>query len=291
MLWQRVLTAAIGIPIALLLIYLGGWYLSVLVALLALVGLAEYYRLAAATGARVRPAIGYLIALPITLTPAPYALVPMMLLVWVWAVGELALMLRYAVRAKRLAGIENIDWRNATLLGLLYVPLLFGHANLLRALPGDDVSLAGLAVRIPFGAGVLALVVIACWATDIAAYFVGKAIGRHKLCPKISPGKTVEGAAAGMVAAVLVAATMGRWLGLPLVDGVLLGAILGVAGQLGDLFMSSLKRKAGVKDSGAILPGHGGVLDRFDSLLFNAPIAFYYLNGWLLLSQSFFVVA
>ncbi|UCC67646.1 MAG: phosphatidate cytidylyltransferase [Armatimonadota bacterium] len=277
MLWQRALTAAVGIPVALLLIYLGGWYLAALVTALSLLGLREYYRLAAALGSRVRPLIGYLVALPITLTPAPYTLPPMLLLVCVWAAGELALMLRYVVRTKRLVGIENIGWRNATLLGLLYVAFLFGHVNLLRAFPGDDVSLPGLGPGIPFGAGLVALVVIACWATDTAAYFVGKAIGRHKLSPKISPGKTVEGAAAGLVAAVLTAASMGRWLGLPLVQGVLLGAILGVAGQLGDLFESSLKRRAGVKDSGALLPGHGGVLDRLDSLLFSAPAAYYYL--------------
>jgi phosphatidate cytidylyltransferase len=276
-LWQRALTAAVGIPVALLLIYAGGWHLSVLVALLALLGLAEYYRLAAASGARVKPAIGYVAALPIVLTPTRYQLLPMLLLVCVWAVGELALMLRHAVRGKRLAGIEKSGWRSATILGLLYVPLLLGHANLVRALPGDDVPLPGLAAGSPFGAGALALVVMTCWATDIAAYLVGKAIGRHKLCPKISPGKTVEGAAAGMVAAVLTAASMGRWLGLPLVQGVVLGAILGVAGQFGDLFESSLKRRAGVKDSGALLPGHGGVLDRLDSLLFNAPVAYYYL--------------
>jgi phosphatidate cytidylyltransferase len=260
-------------------IYLGGWYLAALVTALSLLGLREYYRLAAASGSRVRPVIGYLVALPVTLTPVPYTLLAMLLLVCAWAAGELFLMVGYVVGARRLAGIENAKRTDATLMGLLYISFLLGHVNLLRAVSGNAVWLSVLRADVPFGAGLVALVVIACWATDTGAFAVGKAIGRHKLCPKISPGKTVEGAAAGLVAAVLVTASIGRWLGLPLVHGVLLGVMLGVVGQLGDLYESSLKRKAGVKDSGALLPGHGGVLDRFDSLLFNAPVAFYYLSA------------
>jgi phosphatidate cytidylyltransferase len=133
-------------------------------------------------------------------------------------------------------------------------------------------------VDVPYGAGWLALVVAACWAADTAAYAVGKTLGRHKLCPSISPGKTVEGAVGGLIGAMLLTFLLGQWLGLPTGHALALGALLGVAGQLGDLAESKLKRWAGVKDSGSILPGHGGVLDRFDSLLVNAPLAYYYLR-------------
>jgi phosphatidate cytidylyltransferase len=278
-LWHRVLTAAVGIPLTLLVIYLGGWFLAGFVTVLAILGLREYYGLSSASGDRVQPALGYLLVLPITLTPAPYTMVPMLLVVCVWALGELALMLRYLICMKALADIGDAGWRNATLLGLLYLPFLLGHMNLLRAIPGDDVSLpAGISTAIPLGAGLLALVVAACWSSDTAAYFVGRAAGRHKLWPRISPGKTIEGAAGGLVAAVALTAILGNWLGLPLAHSLVLGAILGLVGQLGDLFESSLKRRAGAKDSGALLPGHGGVLDRFDSLLFCAPAAYYYLR-------------
>ncbi len=279
MLWHRVLTAAVGVPLTLLVIYLGGWYLAGFVTVLAILGLREYYGLSRASGDRVRPTLGYLLVLPITLTPAPYTMVPLLLVVCVWALGELALMLRHLICMKCLAGIDDAGWRNATLLGLLYLPVLLGHMNLLRAIPGDDVSLpAGISTAIPLGAGLLALVVAACWGSDTAAYFVGRAIGRHKLWPRMSPGKTIEGGVGGLVAAVALTVILGNWLGLPLAHSLVLGAILGLVGQFGDLFESSLKRGAGAKDSGALLPGHGGVLDRFDSLLFCAPAAYYYLR-------------
>ena len=226
MLRQRLLTALIGIPLGLAVIYLGGWYLAAVVTVIAVVGLWEFYRLA-----RLDPG---------------------------WA------------------KVSGPGRGVSMLVGLAYVPLLFSCLLRLRALEPNR-SLSGL----PAGAGWLFLVVGATWAMDIAAYVVGRAIGRHKLCPAISPGKTIEGAIGGLVGAVAVACGMGMWLGLSVVQAVLLGVLLGIGGQAGDLFESLLKRRAGVKDSGALLPGHGGVLDRFDSLLFNAPIAYYTLRAMI----------
>jgi phosphatidate cytidylyltransferase len=114
---------------------------------------------------------------------------------------------------------------------------------------------------------------------DTFAYFFGHAFGRHKLAPRISPGKTVEGGLAALVGGVLAALAV-RQLGLPslpLLDTVLLGLGVTILGTLGDLFESLLKRWAGVKDSGTLFPGHGGALDRLDSLLFGAPVLYYYL--------------
>lgn len=109
------------------------------------------------------------------------------------------------------------------------------------------------------------------WATDSFAFFVGSAFGKRKLAPALSPGKTVEGAIGGLAASLLVGALFG-WGLMTWQGGLLIGAIAGVFGQVGDLFESALKREIGIKDFGGILPGHGGILDRFDSLLFVAPI-------------------
>ena len=121
-----------------------------------------------------------------------------------------------------------------------------------------------------FEPNLLLLVLVPLWVGDSAAYFVGKAWGRHKLAPAISPNKTVEGAAANLVGCVVAAYALGVWLGVPTVASVAVGLSAGVFGQAGDLLQSRLKRAAGVKDSGTLLPGHGGVLDRMDSFLFSS---------------------
>ena len=153
-----------------------------------------------------------------------------------------------------------------TLLAVLYVGWLLGFGILLHHTSplGDDLVL--------FLVGVT-------WIGETSAYLVGSAIGRHKLAPVISPKKTVEGAAAQVVASVISGAALGAWL-LPQCGlGVVVtgGALLGIVGQIGDLAESVIKRSVGTKDTGALIPGHGGVLDRIDSLLFNLP-AFYYFT-------------
>jgi len=116
------------------------------------------------------------------------------------------------------------------------------------------------------------------WITDTGAYFVGSRFGRRKLAPRLSPNKTVEGAIGGLIFATAMSIAWGSWIGLPWWHCAILGPILGFLGQIGDLCESALKRDLGIKDFGGIMPGHGGILDRFDSLLFTAPIAYYYLG-------------
>jgi len=283
-LWQRLLTAAVGIPVVLLLIYFGGWWLAAATALLAIIALWEFYRLVqagmdaglgspaalSAWDLRFIRAIGYGLALDMPLTallgPGPF-------LLWfgLVAVGFLILVFVLTSRRTRAASVRPI-----LPIGALALPALFSCIVYLRLLDGTPVSV--MRVTLPPGACWLFLVFATCWAMDTAAYAVGKKWGKRKLCPTISPGKTVEGSLAGLLAALLIVSGLGWWFGLPLRQGLLLGLILGVVGQLGDLAESKLKRWAGVKDSGAILPGHGGVLDRFDSLLFCAPAAYYYLR-------------
>jgi phosphatidate cytidylyltransferase len=159
-----------------------------------------------------------------------------------------------------------VGWQRlaVTLLGVCYVNWLLGYGLWLRDLEG--------------GTEWILLLVAVTWAGETAAYAVGSLIGRTRLAPAISPKKTVEGAlaqlAASILAAVAVSACLvtvvGPW------QAAMVGAILGIAGQLGDLAESALKRSVGVKDAGHLIPGHGGVLDRVDGLLFNTPVLFYY---------------
>jgi phosphatidate cytidylyltransferase len=162
------------------------------------------------------------------------------------------------------------DMRNATMelslvfTGLLYVPLLLAHLQMLRGLPN--------------GQQWVFLLMVIVMAGDTGAFYVGTAFGRRKLYPQVSPNKSVEGALGGLAGSV-VGAVIARYTFFPELtpaDSLATALALGILGQLGDLFESFLKRSFGVKDSGHIFPGHGGVLDRLDSVLFAAPAAFYY---------------
>ena len=157
-----------------------------------------------------------------------------------------------------------------TLAAVLYPGALLAHAPLLR---GGEQGLEWIV-----------LLLVVTFSTDTGAFFVGKAIGKRPLAPTISPNKTWEGAIGGFVAAIL-AAFIAAWAlnidaDLPLI--AVLGALMGVVGQAGDLFESKLKRLADVKESGRLLPGHGGVLDRLDSIVFNLALVYYFVMGGVL---------
>ena len=153
-----------------------------------------------------------------------------------------------------------------TLLAILYIGWLLGYGIVLQH-------------RLPHGDQLVLFVVGVTWIGETMAYVVGSTLGRHKLAPVISPRKTVEGAIAQVVASVVTGVVLGVWLlpGCGTTTALVGGALLGVTGQVGDLTESVIKRSVGTKDTGGIIPGHGGVLDRIDSLLFNLP-AFYYFS-------------
>ena len=155
----------------------------------------------------------------------------------------------------------------ATVLGVLYIVLLGGHLVAVRM--GFEQKLS---------AHLLSFFFLVLMGADTGAYYVGRAVGRHKLAPKISPAKTWEGVAGGMLAALALATVAHFWFfrELPLKWALPLAAVMMILGVLGDLTESALKRSAGAKDAAKILPGHGGVLDRLDSLLFNAPLIYYF---------------
>jgi phosphatidate cytidylyltransferase len=153
-----------------------------------------------------------------------------------------------------------------TLFGVLYLGLTLGMLSMTRLLPQ--------------GEWLIFFLLLVTWASDTGAYYVGTLYGRHRLAPTISPKKTVEGLVGGLIAAI-IAGYIARWWFLPELSGLdclILAALLTFAGLWGDLAESAMKRTVGMKDSGGILPGHGGMLDRLDSLLFATPVFYYYVS-------------
>lgn len=266
---KRVGVALVGIPLTVGLAYLGGYWLAGLIAVFAGLAAWEFCRMHRGHGVAAAPVTGgalaaFYVFLAAAFPPADFT---------VWAVvATLALAAVESIRRSPEShpGLTVVT----TVFGALYTGLLLSFAVWLRAM-GDAPGLGGAAI--------VFLPVAITWLGDTAAYFVGKGIGRHKLAPVISPKKTWEGAIAG------TAATMGgavAWLQLTaaVVPWTMsLGEVLGfgvltaVAGQVGDLFESRFKRECEVKDSSNLIPGHGGFLDRVDSLLFVFPVAYAYL--------------
>ena len=199
--------------------------------------------------------------------------------------------LLFAMRTRRAAQTGVVLGRFRAwygVVGFVYIGLLMSSLVWIRGLNfhyegvSELVSFNLLNVA-PFGlsevgAWLMLLVAMCVWATDTGAYLVGRSLGRRKLAPTLSPGKTVEGSLGGLLFALLTGALFGAWIHVPLMHSLVIGALAGIMGQWGDLFESALKRELGIKDFGSIMPGHGGALDRFDSLLFVTPLAFCYLH-------------
>ncbi len=256
MLKTRVITALVGVPVVLACGYWGGAPLFVLLAALSLLAMGEFWGMLGEKGVRGLRALSG--AAAVAMVAAGVAGREDVLA----AVLAVSVILALGVQVFRRSAYTVVD-AHATLAGLVYLGYLNAYPGLLRHL----------------GLWPLALAVGVTWATDTAAYFTGMAIGRRKLCPDLSPGKTIEGAVGGMIAAVVFGGLGGVYLaGLSVAGAAAFGLVTGAAAQVGDLAESALKRSCGIKDSGRLLPGHGGVLDRFDSLLFSAPVAYYALN-------------
>ena len=276
---KRVLVSVVAIPVVLAAVYFGRAPLAALLGIVAALGAWEMNRIAAAGG--VRP-----LAASIPLAAA----VP--LLVQAFYEGVFALPLSVAAAAMLLVVAAAIWLRGVdgkplsaaaiTLFAVLYVGGTLSFAFGLRYHRFTITPLAGTTL--------LFLPLVATWASDIGAYFVGRAVGRRKLIPSVSPGKTVEGAIGGLLLTVVASWAYVTFvlrpfaqLSLTLAGIVLFGVVISVAAQVGDLAESLFKREAGVKDSSHLIPGHGGVLDRVDSLLFVLPVAYLLLDRLRLL--------
>ncbi|HEX6068842.1 MAG TPA: phosphatidate cytidylyltransferase [Longimicrobiaceae bacterium] len=273
---QRVLVAAVGIPLAVGVVFIGGWALAALLAAIAVLAALEFYRMAAAKGALPLRVLGAGIAgLFVVLAAIQPGAGPV-------SFGTLVTLaiLSIATAAIWTRGVEGQPLLSisTTVTGAVYAGLL-SFGLFLRHLPGNEGAWHGTAL-------VFAPVLLT-WTSDTFAYFVGRRWGRNKLIPRVSPGKTVEGAIGAVVGSLLVAIAYAQVLGQfsayrpTILQAALLGLVISVVAQVGDLAESLLKRDAGVKDSGALLPGHGGALDRFDSLLFTLPVAYFFLRYWV----------
>lgn len=257
MLLPRVMTAVAGIPLLLWIIHRGGLPFTVFTVGVAALALHEY-GLILALGRRplqawTALAAGSAVALAVA-WEAPLA--PIFAAVMVGAV------LREMFSAE-----HSLDRLGLTMFGILFLGLPLAHLALIRDLR-------------PIGEAATFLLFVTVWAMDSAAYAVGKTVGRTPLAARLSPKKTWEGAAAGLAAALAVVLAMRAGFlkeALTLPQAVTLALIIGVLGQLSDLAESLVKRAVGVKDSGALLPGHGGVMDRFDSFILCAPAVYYFL--------------
>ena len=285
---QRTISSVFIVALTLVPAFFGRYIFAVLVAAITALALHELYRMFRHTGARPLDWAGYL-ALAGLLAAA---------LSGHWG-GWSAGIVVATVLLPLLVVIFRADHRGAltdwalTVAGGLYIALPAAHFVLLRELAGatgsclDRVDASGAwqysgGAVLALGLAWYLLAQIVTWLTDVAAYLVGRTWGRRKLAPAVSPGKSVEGALGGLVGGALAAWGAAAAFGLPVapVAALVGGAVLSALGQLGDLAESLLKRQAGVKDSGTLIPGHGGILDRIDSLLFVAT-ATYYLAPFL----------
>lgn len=279
---RRAGVAIVGIPLVLLALYLGGWILGALVAAVAGVAVHELYGLSRARGIRPFEIAGIAgsVALVLLATARPTvadAAAPAAALVML-----VALICLGAAVWLRWPGGEPLAAVGATITGMVYVGGSLAFIPLLRGLP---YTAPGALTGNRWDATAFVLLpLLTTWANDTAAYFVGRAVGHRRLARDVSPAKSVEGAVAGLLAAMLVAVGVSWWslsdlpfLAVHPLDAAWIGLLLGVAAQVGDLAESVLKREAGVKDSGRALPGHGGFLDRVDALLFAGPAAWFLL--------------
>ncbi len=291
---KRVAVAAVGIPAAVAVLYAGGFWLGAVLAVVAALGALEFFRLAGLGGGRPFPLAGAgaaaLMALAGAVRTSPGSAAPLL-----WALS-LSLFLFCAAASVWTRGATSgpLVAAASTLAGAVYTGGTLTYAIFLRYL-GEASGPQTAASPALVGTALVAYPIAVTWLNDTYAYFGGRRWGRRKLIPSVSPGKTVAGSVAGLVGSVVTGALLGelvfvRWLGVPVgpVMGGLGGAVLSVAAQVGDLAESLLKREAGVKDSGSLLPGHGGVLDRFDALYFTLPVGYWFL--WTVLERGLGVV-
>jgi phosphatidate cytidylyltransferase len=261
----RVLTSLVLVPILFVVVwFLPPAFFAGLAVIAAAIGQYELYTMARVKGITPLTILGIVLGAIIVFSVfrpiPPYRGGP-----YFWI--TLSVLAVFAARLFSRRPVEGaLEDITVTLLGIMYVALLISFQVMIFA--GS------------YGKKSLVFLYVAIWASDIGAYYMGTLFGKRRLYEKISPKKSIEGLLGGTLAAVIVAVICKLWFvpSLGLIEAAVLGAVLALAGAVGDLAESLIKRSVGVKDSGSIIPGHGGILDRMDSLLFAAPVLFFYLR-------------
>ncbi|SIO12349.1 phosphatidate cytidylyltransferase [Carnobacterium alterfunditum] len=255
---QRIITAIIGLILFVPVVYMGSWILELVVAVLGIIALFELFRMKGNKIFTVEGIISIIALLGLLLPQYAAMILPEYMDTQMILYLFVLLLLVCTVFSKNNFTFDDVA---VSVLGIMYIGFGFRFLLLTRY----------------SGLDLLLFVLFVVWATDIGAYLIGRKLGKHKLAPSISPNKTIEGAVGGVVMAMIVAFIYLTYYPQNYNIGWMLALtfILSIAGQLGDLVESAFKRYYGVKDSGNLLPGHGGILDRFDSLLFVLPVIYY----------------
>lgn len=285
--WSRIISGIVAIALALFATLLGGWYFTIVIAVVVFLGQQEYFNLVRARGIA-----------PAAKTTMSVSLILLAICTLDGGLADAVMPIAgtficfYLLFQPKMATIADIS---ASIMGLFYVGYLPSYWVRLRSLGSaalSNIPLGGYwptswtdildqrnLALLPQGLTATVLTFLCIWAADIGAYTIGKFFGKTRLSD-ISPKKTVEGAVFGISASVAIGLAGAYYLHLPraLYTGLALGLLIGIASLLGDLIESALKRDAGVKDSGQLIPGHGGILDRTDSYIFTAPLVYYFLT-------------
>ena len=264
---KRIVTAAFGLPILIIfIIYTTPFYFWLLLAGCILLGLMEFYHLLTknTTDCLTLTGLGLGLLVSITFFKGSIASVPSSLVI------SLVVILPFFISLTQAQDFSIVILKLfGTIVGVFYVAWLLSHLLLIRVLP--------------HGKNMIFFLLLVVWTGDTAAFYTGKIFGKHKLSPRISPKKTIEGALGGIFGSIIVSAIahFSFLKQINLANSIFLGFLLNVFGQLGDLTESLLKRGFRVKDSGTLIPGHGGILDRIDSILFAGPALYYYVILYL----------
>ena len=263
MLKTRILSACVFVPVILAAVFFGSWVFTALVLAIVVIGGYEYGKMVEVNDCHCLPWLYYPSGVILVVLAQLFPENPGILLA--------ALFLSFAAyMVFFILGKYPLKEIAVNFVAVVYLPVTMCTAVLLRSSIED-------------GMWFLYLLLIIQWFTDSGAYLLGSAFGRHKLMPKVSPKKSVEGAVGGIIVAVIGAVLLNAFTGL-LPVGLMIAAaiIVSIGGQIGDLCESAVKRWAGVKDSGKLIPGHGGILDRFDSMLFASPLLYFIVSVYLM---------
>ncbi|MCR2042736.1 phosphatidate cytidylyltransferase [Anaerosalibacter massiliensis] len=252
----RSISGLIGIILLVLIASKGGLILNIGIMLVSFVGVYEFYNATNMKGFNPIKTLGYIFSIGLFINNIKSQWLSLNFLIFIILIAILILLI-----LKKNFSIQDVG---ITLLGLLYIPFLIFHITYL------DKSIY------------IWFIFIIAWGTDTFAYIAGNLFGKKKLCPNLSPNKTVEGSIGGIIGSVLLIVIFSKYFNLASLRGnILLSIIASIMAQIGDLTASKIKRITGIKDFGYIIPGHGGVLDRFDSILFTAPVVYYFVKYFI----------